>query len=144
MEPDKRCWNVWYTSIMRTFSFSKLVRDKIVDAIIANGNSPKWRTLSDEEYIKELKKKLVEEALELIEADNKETIKEVADVQEIIDNLLEVLKISRRNLILVQHSKNEKNGSFKNRQYIDVVEVKDDASEIEYYLKYPEKYPEVK
>lgn len=129
---------------MRKFRFSKLVRDNIVDAIIASGNIPQWKTLSDKEYIEELKKKLQEESMELTDASSEEVVKEIADIQEIIDNLLEVLKVSKEELKEAQKTKNDKNGSFKKRQYIDIVEVKDDAREIEYYLKYPHKYPEVK
>ena len=129
---------------MRKFRFSKLVRDNIVGAIVANGNNPIWRTLQNDEYIYELKKKLAEEASELVSADSDETIKELADVQEIIDNLLKALKVSKKELAQAQKEKNNKNGSFRKRQYIDLVEVEDNASEIEYYLKFPNKYPEVK
>ncbi|OGM28399.1 hypothetical protein A2801_02610 [Candidatus Woesebacteria bacterium RIFCSPHIGHO2_01_FULL_41_10] len=129
---------------MRKFRFSKLVRDNIVGAIVANGNNPIWRTLQNDEYIYELKKKLAEEATELVGADSGETIKELADVQEIIDNLLKALKVSKKELAQAQKEKNNKNGSFRKRQYIDLVEVEDNASEIEYYLKFPNKYPEVK
>lgn len=129
---------------MRTFKFSKLVRDKIVESIITSGNNPKWRTLSNEDYIQELKKKIIEESSELIGADKEEAVREIADIQEIIDNLIEALGVSKKQLVHVQKEKNKEKGSFKKRQYIDVVEVQDDAKEIEYYLKYPEKYPEVK
>jgi predicted house-cleaning noncanonical NTP pyrophosphatase (MazG superfamily) len=129
---------------MRKFRFAKLVRDNIVDAIVSKGNTPKWRTLSDQEYIDELKKKLVEESAELVGASNEEVVTELADIQEIMDNLLEVLTVSKGELIAAQNQKNDKNGSFKKRLYIDVVEVGTGASEIEYYLKYPEKYPEVR
>jgi predicted house-cleaning noncanonical NTP pyrophosphatase (MazG superfamily) len=128
---------------MRKFRFAKLVRDNIVEAIVSKGNTPKWRTLSDEEYIVELKKKLVEESAELVGARNEEVVTELADIQEILDNLLEALNVSKNELVAAQNQKNVKNGSFKKRQYIDIVEVGAGASEIEYYLKYPEKYPEV-
>jgi len=52
---------------VRKFRFSKLVRDKIVEDIISNSGTPRWKTLSGREYIQELKKKLVEEGLELLE-----------------------------------------------------------------------------
>ena len=62
-------------------SYDKLVRDRIIDIIIANGESPVYHTLSDEEYLKELHKKLIEEANEFVEADNPE---ELADLLEVV------------------------------------------------------------
>ena len=128
---------------MRRFKFEKLVRDKIVESIEGHGNVPHYRTLSDEEFAVELKKKLIEEAKELIEAQGDEIIKEIADIQEIIDNLLKTLDISKENLEFAQNVKNDKNGSLKKKHYIEYVDVKEGSPEIEYYLKFAEKYPEI-
>lgn len=131
---------------MRRFKFSKLVRDKIVENIISVGNKPNWRRLSESEYIRELKKKIVEEALEVPRTeDPEEVVKELADVQEIIDNLLGVLKVSREKFGEIQKIKNDKNGSFKKRQYIEDVETSNEITKwVKYYLDNPDKYPEVK
>ena len=129
---------------MRRFKFAKLVRDNIVQGIIDEGNTPSWRTLSDEDYIYELKKKIVEEANEIPGINGDDLIKELADVQEIIDSLLNVLTVTKDDLVEAQKKKNEKAGSFKNRQYIKYVETKDDSEWVKYYLNSPDKYPEVK
>jgi len=129
---------------MRKFRFSKLVRDNIVEKIISGGGNPIWRKLSLEEYVVELKKKLIEETKELDEAKGDEVLKELADVQEIIDNLVEAIGSTKKDLSEQQVKKNNQNGSFKNRQYIDLVEVADDAVEIDYYLKNSDRYPEIK
>lgn len=131
---------------MRKFEFKKLVRDKIVEGIISVGNKPNWKTLSEEEFVIELKKKIVEEALEVPRTeDPTEVVKELADVQEIIDNLLETLKVSKEKFAQIQKKKNEYRGSFKKRQYIDTVETSDEATKwVQYYLDNPDKYPEVK
>jgi len=129
---------------VRKFKFSKLVRDKIVEDIISNGGKPKWKTLSNKEYIHELKKKLVEETLELLNAEGSEIPEELADVQEIIDNLLAALVITKNKFTEIQKKKNHKRGSFKKRQYIDTVEVEDSAEVVKFYLDHPDKYPEVK
>lgn len=129
---------------MRKFKFSKLVRDKIVDGIIAAGNTPHWRTLTDEEYIHELKKKVIEEAAEIPGAHGEELIKELADIQEIIDALLTTLQLTKEAFVEIQKKKNEKAGSFKNKQYIDEVETREDSEWIKYHLDKPEKYPEIK
>lgn len=129
---------------MRRFKFNKLVRDNIVEKIISGGGNPIWRKLDQEEYIVELKKKLIEETKELDEANADEVLKELADAQEIIDNLVEAIGSSKKDLSEQQVKKNNQNGSFKNRQYIDIVEVADDAVEIDYYLKNSDRYPEIK
>ncbi len=129
---------------MRTFKFSKLVRDKIVGSIISNGGNPRWKTLSKKDYIEELKKKMIEESSELISVTKEELVEEIADLQEIIDNLIKTLDVSKQDLAKIQKEKNKKKGSFKKRHYVDKVEVENNAKEIEYYLKSPEKYPEVK
>ncbi len=129
---------------MRRFKFSKLVRDKIVDAITSHGNIPHWKVLTDSEYILELKKKIIEEAPELLNATGAEVVEELADLQEIIDNLLVALNIPKDELKKAQEKKNQQRGSFKSKHYIEEVDAQDGASEIDYYLKFPEKYPEVK
>lgn len=131
---------------MRKFKFSKLVRDKIVEGIISVGNKPNWKILSDSEYIQCLKDKIVEESQEVPRTTNQEEIvKELADIQEIIDNLLEALNISREKFLEIQMAKNEKNGSFKKRHYIEDVETSDEVTKwVKYYLDNPNKYPELK
>ena len=129
---------------MRKFKFAKLVRDKIVEGIISVGNKPAWRTLSTPKYIEELKKKLLEEAQEIPQTDNTEVVKELADVQEIIDNLIAALQVSPTEFKKIQAAKNAKNGSFQKRQYIDTVEAQDDSEWTKYYLAHPGKYAEVK
>lgn len=129
---------------MREFKFAKLVRDKIIQGIIDAGNTPDWRTLSDEKYIIELKKKVFEEAQEIPSAQGEDLIKELADVQEIIDNLLLALNVTKEEFQYIQNKKNDKAGSFKNKQYIESVKAKDDSEWIDYYLASPEKYPEIK
>lgn len=130
---------------MRKFKFSKLVRDKIVNQIISAGDKPNWKVLTEQEYIQKLKDKIVEESLEIPGSDNKEeTIKELADVQEIIDNLLDTLKISKKEFLKIQKEKNDKNGSFKMRHYIENVETTDIVTKwVQYYLDNPNKYPEL-
>lgn len=129
---------------MRKFAFNKLVRDKIVEQITSNGDVPHWKELSQQDYIEELKKKIGEEAAEVGCATGDEILKEVADVQELIHALLEALHVSEVELEAIQKKKNEKAGAFNKKQYIEYVEVQDDSPWLEYYLKSPEKYPEIK
>ena len=129
---------------MRKFRFQKLVRDKVVDGILNEGNKPDFKTLSEREYIKELKLKLLEEAKELPKAKNDNIIRELADIQEIIDNLIKALGLVQEQLKEAQEKKNELAGSFKKRHYIKDIKVQDNSERIKYYLQFPDKYPEIK
>lgn len=91
---------------MFTFSFQKLVRDKIVDHIIANGGKPIYKTLLQQDYIRELCTKLKEEVAEINETN---FLDELADVQEIIDTLLIETNQTKNDLMKTQQQKREKN-----------------------------------
>jgi len=129
---------------MQKFKVAKLVRDKIAQRMIADENAH-YRVLNDTEYIEELKKKILEEAKELLPVeDESKIVKELADIQEIIDALILTLKSSKRDLKLRQKGENKKSGAFKKRLYIETIELKDDHPWLDYYLKNPNKYPKVK
>jgi len=69
--------------------YNKLIRDRILEIIKAAGEKPYWRVLGRKEYTKEIKKKILEEAKELIEVKKKEEIiNEIVDIQELIDVLV--------------------------------------------------------
>lgn len=124
--------------------FAKLVRDKIIDNMYKIGDTPKFRILNTEEYITQLQKKLSEEASEFIGATKEDVLGELADIQEIIDNLLEAFNFKPNQLKEAQAKKNKKRGSFKQRHYIDHVETNEKSEWIEYFEKNPDKYPEIK
>ncbi|MEH7885137.1 nucleoside triphosphate pyrophosphohydrolase [Bacillus sp. JJ1609] len=64
---------------------NKLVRDNIPEIIEREGKKANFRTLTDEEYINELKKKSYEELDEFCAAvTTKEAVEELADLLEII------------------------------------------------------------
>ena len=84
---------------MRKFKINRLVRDRIIPNIIAEGNKANFRILSNDEYISELKKKIHEEAEELVNTNDDEIPSELADVQEAIDNLIVANNIIRHHSI---------------------------------------------
>jgi len=155
---------------MRTFRFDKLVRDKILPEMEKEGSIAVWRKLSDDEFAAELAKKLEEELDELDEevGQNRERdLKELADLAEIYEVAFEVLdqdeyydileaameelekgldmwEIDPDELLKAKAEKIEKFGVFKNRIYIETVQVKADNPWMQRYLKSPDKYPEVK
>lgn len=94
----------------------KLVRDKIPQIIIEDGRTPVVRTLSDEEYLSELDRKLNEEVAEY-QADK--SLEEMADILEVLLAICEARGHSVDELIEVRDKKREKRGGFRDKVYWD-------------------------
>ena len=103
--------------------YNKLVRDKIPEIIERDGKNANFRTLSDEEYINELKKKSYEELDEFCAAvTSKEAVEELADLLEIIHAHVEVLGTSFDVVEQVRQRKAMDRGGFKNKIFLENVE----------------------
>jgi predicted house-cleaning noncanonical NTP pyrophosphatase (MazG superfamily) len=100
-------------------SYNKLVRDKITNIIKKNGETPKCRILSDEEYLEELHKKLFEEANEFVEADDPE---ELADLLEVVYAIAKHKNINMEEVEQIRLNKREKRGGFDKKIYLEGVE----------------------
>lgn len=99
--------------------YNKLIRDKILEIIEANGENPYWRVLNKREYLIEIKKKILEEAKELIQAEKKEGIvNEIVDIQELIDVLTLEIGLKKSEIQKKQKIKNKKRGGFKKRLFL--------------------------
>ena len=105
-------------------TYKKLVRDNIPDIIASNGEKPVTRKLEEEEYKKELLKKLIEESKEALEAINNkdELTKEIGDVQEVIFAVIKAFKLSDININELRVKRKEKRGGFEKRMFLDSVE----------------------
>ena len=99
-------------------SYKKLVRDYIPDIIKKNGEVPITRELNDEEYLKELNIKLLEEVNEYLESGS---IEELADIEEVIIGILDSKNKSRQELENVRQEKVKKRGAFKSKIYLEGV-----------------------
>lgn len=94
--------------------FNKLVRDKIPDTINARGEEVKLLKLEGEALILALKRKVVEEALEVLDAKTSmDIIEELADLQETASALAKVLGIRDKDIEEVRKEKKEKRGGFE-------------------------------
>lgn len=100
-------------------SYNKLVRDKIIDIIYTNGENPKYHILKDDEYLKELHKKLFEEVGEFIEEDSPE---ELADLMEVIYSIARVKNIDLMQVEQIRRDKRNKRGGFDKKIYLEGVE----------------------
>lgn len=96
--------------------YNKLVRDKIPDIIKAEGRIVKSRILNDEEYRKELNKKLQEEVNEYLEDNN---IEELADIVEVIYGILNSMNVSVEEFEKVRKEKLNKRGGFQEKIFLE-------------------------
>jgi len=102
-------------------SYKKLVRDNIPNIIESNGEIAITRILSDEEYKKELEKKLYEEYNEVINSSDDDRIEELADMLEVMIALAEVEGKTFDDIEKIRVLKKEKRGGFSKRIYLEDV-----------------------
>lgn len=94
--------------------FNKLVRDLIPKNIQDRGEQVEIVKLSGDALIEALKRKIVEEVYEVVDARAADAIvEEIADVQEAINGLLKALGVDHREVTKVQESKKRKRGGFE-------------------------------
>ena len=97
---------------MPTLNYNKLVRDKIPEIINETSKTCLWEVLPDDEYIKALDMKLLEEVNEYLETGSAE---ELADISEVIKAILEYRGISADTMEDIRTKKLETRGGFKKR-----------------------------
>jgi predicted house-cleaning noncanonical NTP pyrophosphatase (MazG superfamily) len=103
----------------KVVKYNKLIRDKIPGIIKEAGWTPKVRTLGKSEFLKAVKKKVFEEAGELIRAkDKKGIIDEIADIRELLDVLASEIKLTKSEVKKFQIAKRKKRGGFKKRLFL--------------------------
>lgn len=104
-------------------TYNKLVRDRIPEVIKRTGKSFNTTILTQEEYIKELKKKSYEELEEYMSAENnEEALEELADVLEILHAFAAVHGSSINEVEEIRKKKAEKRGGFQERIFLVDVE----------------------
>jgi len=95
---------------------NKLVRDRIPEIIEQAGSRYEIEVMPDADYRVALRQKVIEEAQEVAIATSlDELIKELADLQEVIDALYLVEGIERSNVAQVQKKRREQRGGFSRR-----------------------------
>lgn len=99
--------------------FNKLVRDKIPEIIINDGEKPITRILSKEEYKKELDNKLLEEVNEYLTGN---IVEELADIFEVLYSIMDTMNITKEELEEIRLSKRLKRGGFEERIFLERIE----------------------
>ena len=88
------------------YNYNKLVRDKIPEDIDGEqGRKCKYRILDDEEYLKELNRKVLEEANEFIEENS---IEELGDLMEVINTIMKLKGYNMEEVNRVMKAKQER------------------------------------
>ena len=83
--------------------------------------------LNDDDYLKYLKLKLIEESKEVNTSQNNVELKnELADILEVIEALLNFSQISLQDVLEIKEKKALKNGKFNNRIFLEQVEYTDE------------------
>ncbi len=101
--------------------YNKLVRDRIPEIIERAGKIARWRQLNDDEFREALRAKVVEEAIELLEADDNGIRTELADLAEVFDAVLHAYGVSEAELSVIRAKRNAERGAFKTRTFLESV-----------------------
>lgn len=128
---------------MRTFRLNKLIRDGVFENMKVLSQIVEHRVLKKPELIKALQDKLLEELGEF-EPDSKEPLRELADLQEIIDTLTYLLGANPDTLREIQEAVRAKRGTFNKRIFVETVTLADDDPWVQYYANEPDRFPEIK
>lgn len=129
---------------MKRFVYKKLVRDNVLDILKDEGATASFRILGTQEFIEELKKKLIEEAHELQKTrDHDELLEELADVVEVVERLITLFEFTAEEIETARHKKNKKRGAFSKGLFIDYIDAPDNSYTAHYCSQHPEKYTEL-
>ena len=103
--------------------YNKLVRNNIPKIIKDSGKVPITRILSDNEFKEELKKKLVEEANEVLNSKSEdELVKEIVDVQTLLNLMKKTFNVSEDMVAAGVIDKILSNGNYTNKIFLIGVE----------------------
>ena len=131
---------------MVRFYLQKLVRDKVVPNCLDDPEvlHTEYRELDSQEFCRELVRKIHEEADEIPLGDKQrdESLKELADLQEVVDTLRQAFGFSIEQVQEEMARKKQDNGGFDNRHYIEYNDFTDDSRWVEILRAQPGKYRE--
>jgi len=95
--------------------YNKAIRDKIPEIIKKSGFDCNLEKLSDDEFLKKLQEKLLEEVSEYNESKSHE---ELADILEVIYQIAKLSGISKEQLEEIRTKKNKERGGFDQNLFL--------------------------
>ncbi|MGK5594665.1 MAG: HIT domain-containing protein [Parachlamydiaceae bacterium] len=130
---------------IKQFKVEKLIRDKLPGILESKGIKLEYRNLGSDEFIHQLKEKLLEEAAEVKEAKNdEELLEELADVLDVAQTLSSMIGSTIQHVEEKRLKKRQLKGGFDDRVYCKQIEMGEDHPAITYYINKPKQYPEIK
>ncbi len=131
---------------MIRFYLQKLVRDKVVEKCLDDEEvlHTEYRELNKQEFRRELLRKVHEEVDEIPLGDNQrdESLKELADLQEVVDTLRRAFDFSIEQVQGEMARKKQDKGGFDKRHYITYHDLADSSKWVEILRAQPDKYHE--
>jgi len=129
---------------MATFIFNKLIRDKLKGEYVKLQQQAVYKELTESELLEALRQKIIEEANELpIKGSKEAVISELADIQQVIDDIALRSGITNEEVVSVKQMKFEKKGGFSEGLFVEKIILTDDDEWNDYYRKSPEKFEEI-
>lgn len=126
---------------MKRYQFDKLIRSKLPARMIKEGVTINGKQLCNEDYIAQLKNKIVEEANEVSDAVTKEHLTaELADVVEVIHAIAKASSITIEEIEAARLEKRVVNGHFQASNYVHYIEVAADNYKVIKYLDNKERH----
>lgn len=107
---------------MKSIAFQTLVRDKVPEMIRASGGVPQWRVLEDEEYLAELKKKMIDIAWDVFHSDTEKMQDALAELLEVTTWTMKTAGFEPKDVFRLAEEKREARGGFGERMYLVSVE----------------------
>ena len=128
---------------MRKFTFNKIVRNRIPEAMRQGGTEIVDKQLTDEDTYQPLLDKLIEEAQEAKAATGADRADELADVRAVLQGIIAYSGVTHQEIATAEQAKATKYGDYTPAPYIASVAVTENDPWLQHYLESPDKYPEI-
>ena len=102
-----------------------------------------YRQLNKETFAEALKSKLIEEANEIDATDKESVINELADIYQVVEEMIKLYEISPEEVGKVKVAKYDKKGGFEGANFVETLELSDNDEWNDYYRKSPEVFKEL-
>lgn len=130
---------------MIKFICNKLGRDKDLELFEKSGISVQYKLANKDEFIVAIHKKLLEEALEVVQATNRqEIIAELGDILEVIDAFKKTYQIAEQEIISAKNLKFLQKGGYEKGIFIESITMDDSNPRVSHFRASPDKYLEDK